>query len=604
MRARTTHAHGRLAALMLWLPLLAGAQSVHAQTAADSAWANGDVARAGRLYADHLATDPTDEHALHRLALVRAWDERYEESLALFDRLLGVSPANVEARVDRARVYAWRGDLSTAIAQVNGILETSPDYLPALAERARLEAWAGDLGAAVAMQEALLNRAPQDRETWRSLARYLAWAERLGDAIGIYDSLVNTDRSDRESRLGLASALAWSDQLDSAASVYDALVAENPTDREALAGSARMAAWSDNLVAAENKWRRALALDPNDPAVLAGLGQTLRWQGRSAAALAVLEQAVDLSPSNQAAREELLLARRSLAPRLGPALLYESDSDANRILTGTLSFATQATRRVTLAAELYGRTARIAGTSAEAAAWGGLVEALVNIEPGWDLSGGLGLSGADAPDTDPIVAIRTRVASPARHRFGGSIAFTRRALDESAPLILNGVQVTLGEIELRAEPRRDWAVQAGGSFGEFNGSEPNQRLEGHASVVRTLTPSWRLGLYISAFGFENDLNDGYFDPSFYGIAAVGVEWRDTFGPVRTGLVATPGVQQIGIGGETSATGRGVGYVALEIAPGRELAVRATYNSTGLNRLGSSDGGYRYFSAALSGSWVF
>lgn len=603
MRVRETH-FGRLAALTWWLLLLAGPRAAGAQTAADSAWLNGDMARAERLYAERLASHPTDERALHRLALARAWDERYEESLALLDRLLNLSPANLEARVDRARVLAWQGDLASAIQQVDRVLETSPDFPPALAERARLLAWAGDPGAAVSVQEKLLVRVPGDRAAWRSLARYLAWAARLGEAIAIYDSLVNADPSDRESRLGLAVALSWSDRLDSAALVYEALLAENRVDREALAGLARVAGWSSDLVKAEEFWKRALALDPHDPALLAGLGQTLRWQGRPAAALPVLEQAVELGPRDEAARQELLLARRSLAPRLSPRLLYESDSDANRILTGSVSFATQATRHWGLAAELYGRTTSIADTPLEAAAWGGLVEILASLEPGWNLSGGIGVSGADAPDAKPIFAVRTRFASPSRHRFGGSIAFNRRALDESAPLILNDVRVTLGEVELRAEPRRDWAVRGGGSFGEFDGSEPNQRLEGHASVVRTLTPNWRVGVYLSAFGFEKDLDDGYFDPSFYGIAAVGVEWRKMFGPVRTGVVATPGVQQIGIGGETSVSGRGIGYAAFELAPGRELAVRATYNSTGLNRLGSGDGGYRYFSAAVSGSWVF
>ncbi len=595
---------GRLVALTLVLPLLTGPASAHGQTAADSAWSSGDMARAERLYAERLASDPSDHRALHRLALARAWDERYEESLRLFGRLIEISPDNLEARLDQSKVYAWRGDLPTAIQQLDGVLATNPDYLPALAERARFEAWMGNLEAAVSTQNEVLKRAGRDREAWRTLARYLAWADRVPEAIAIYDSLLSSDPSDRASRLGLATALSWSDELDSAYRIYEALVAENPADLEALIGSARVAAWSGDLVKAETRWRRTLALDPNDPAALAGLGQTLRWQGRRAAALPVLERAAELLPDDRRTKQELLLARRSLAPRLGPGLLYESDSDANRILTGSLSFAAQATRHVALAAELYGRSARVADTPLKAAAWGGLVDVLASLEPGWNLSGGIGASGSDVPEAEPIIALRARLDSPARHRFGGSISFNRGALDESAPLILNRVRRTIGELQLRGEPSRGWRVGGGASIAEYEGTEPNQRIGGHAAVIRSLSSSWQLGLNLNAFGFDKDVNDGYFDPSFYGIAEVGIEWNESFGLVRTGVVAAPGVQQVGTEGNARATGRGSGYVALEIGPGRELGVRATYNATGLNSLATGDADYRYFSAALTGRWAF
>ena len=90
-----------------------------AQSPADSAWLAGDTYTAGELYAAGLAADSTDELALHRVALMRAWDADYDESLDLFGRLLAVSPQNLEARVDRARVMAWGGDYPGAIEEVD-----------------------------------------------------------------------------------------------------------------------------------------------------------------------------------------------------------------------------------------------------------------------------------------------------------------------------------------------------------------------------------------------------------------------------------------------------------------------------------------------------
>lgn len=596
--------HVAALALVLLAALLGDPRLAGAQTAADSAWMTGDVELAERLYAARLDAEPSDELALHRLALMGAWRQHYGESLILFGRLLRISPDNLEARVDRARVLAWRGDLTPASEELDEVLEIDPTYLPALAERARVEAWAGNLEGAVSRQRALVEQTPHDRTAWRTLATYLAWAERLEEAIAIHEGLVRSDPSDRESRLGLATALAWSDQLDSAASVYDALLAEDPADAEALAGSARVAAWTGDLVEAESRWRRALELEPDDAAVLMGLGQTLRWQGRNAAARRTLQQAAALAPDDRDTKRELLLASRALSPSLGPAFRYESDSDANRILTGSLAFVAPVTGYVALGAELYGRSASIADTPVDAAAWGGLMELDATFEPGWSIAGGVGLSGADAPDAQAIVAVRGRVASPARHRFGGSIAFRRQALDESARLILNRVRLMAGDFQLRGELGRGWRLAGGASVGKYEGSEPNRRIGGHAAVIRSLSSSWRLGLNLNAFGFEKNLNDGYFDPPFYGIAEVRVEWRNRFGPVLAGLTAAPGVQQVGTEANARATGRGSGYAALEIGPGREIGVRAAYNATGLNSLATGDADYRYFSASLSASWAF
>lgn len=74
-----------------------------AQDEADAAWDRGEVAVAERFYEQRVAADSFDQRALHRLALIRAWNQRYAESLVLFDRLLAIAPFNAEAE-DRKSV--------------------------------------------------------------------------------------------------------------------------------------------------------------------------------------------------------------------------------------------------------------------------------------------------------------------------------------------------------------------------------------------------------------------------------------------------------------------------------------------------------------------
>src|SRR5687767_5057086 len=95
----------RMFVLVLLLPCAVSAQT----DAADSAWRAGNTELAAQLYEARLARDSMDATALHRLALVHGWKDRFDQSIALFDRLLRVDASNFDARVDRARVLAWRG---------------------------------------------------------------------------------------------------------------------------------------------------------------------------------------------------------------------------------------------------------------------------------------------------------------------------------------------------------------------------------------------------------------------------------------------------------------------------------------------------------------
>ena len=153
------------------------------QARADSAWLAGNTEMAGELYQARLVADPTDEVALQRLALMRAWEARYDESLVLFDRLLAASPDHLDARVDRAKVLAWSGDLGGAIEEVDRVLEADPSFVPALEARARYEAWRGDLVEAEERWRRALAVVPGDASLHSGLGQTLRWQGRNAAAL-------------------------------------------------------------------------------------------------------------------------------------------------------------------------------------------------------------------------------------------------------------------------------------------------------------------------------------------------------------------------------------------------------------------------------------
>lgn len=596
-----------LAALLAAGAALPGA--ARAQDAADSAWVRGDTEAAARLYEARLAADSADATALHRLALVRAWSERYDEGLALFGRLLALDPGNREARVDRARVLAWRGDPRAAAAALDDLLARDPGYLPALQARAQFLSWAGSYDEALATYGRILEIAPEDRAAPLERARVLSWASRFEAAGAAYDSLLARDPRDRAALLGLAQVMAGAGRTDSATVLYRRVLDVAPGDADALRGVARSAAWGGRLRAAEREWRRALAASPRDVASLVGLSQTLRWQGRDAAALETVERALRIAPTDRDARAELAWVRRALRPRAAPSLVYETDSDGNRIATTAAGGAWRPVPRVELRGEAYLRRARVEGSGIpESLSQGGAVTVWTQLEPGWSLAGTLGVSGSDAADAEPVPTLRAALATPGRYPVGATLAYARGALDGTALLALRRVETEEWSLAAQAAPAQGWTLAAGASTTEFRGAvsgEENRRVAGSAALTRRVARPLTLGVAARAFRFDRDLTDGYFDPDFYGVAeGVARVQREGRRWVLSGEVA-PGWQRVTSDGDPSGSLRGTGGLALVLGSGRQVGVSAAYANSGFQALSpTAESDYRYRAFSVTGAWSF
>lgn len=592
----------RIAIAMLVSGVLAG--PLHAQDAADRAWRDGDLATARRLYAARLAADSTDDRALHRMALMEAWDGRYEPSLRLFDQLLVLGP-NLEAEVDRARVVAWRGQPSQAVAMLDSLLGRAPGYIPALEARAEFLAWAGEPSEAVESYEDLAQILPGNRSVRSARARLLSWASRLDESITLYDSLVRTDPADRDARLGLGRVLGWAGRLDSAAAVYRGLLAQDSADADAWAGLAQTKAWAGRLREAEGLWERALDADSTHVPALVGLAQTLRWEGREVAADAVLQRAEAIAPTSQDVRTQRRWLDVQLRPRSSGTATYESDSDGSGIFTMLARGGVRVLPRLDVRAYGYLRWLdfETSNVSLGRRSWGGAVEGWTQLEPGWTLTGSLGLSGSDADTVGSQARWSARASSPGWWRVVGTLAVTGEPLDYTVQLVENGVRVTQASLDLRGAPAGGWTATAAMSVATFDGSESNRRTAGAVGVTRRVLPPLTVGGNVRAYGFTKNLSDGYFDPSFYLLAETPFRWQQAFGRWQPAVEAAPGVQKIA---EVSlqAAIRLMGEVRYAAAPGREIALSAGYSTLGLSLFAEGGGGYRYRYVSLSGSWGF
>ncbi|MDH3455431.1 MAG: hypothetical protein OER90_01200 [Gemmatimonadota bacterium] len=215
---------GRSVLLLLAAGALAG--PVSAQDPADEAWNRGDTDAARRLYAERLAADSSDIRALHRMALMFAWDNQFPPSLALFDRLLSISPENIDARVGRARVLAWAGRLAESIAAHEAALARHPGDRQVLLGLALVLAWDNQLDSAKSIYGHLVGADSADVQGWQGLARTVAWHGDLIDAERQWRDALLRDDGNPELLIGLSQTLRWQGRNDAAREVLERVPAD------------------------------------------------------------------------------------------------------------------------------------------------------------------------------------------------------------------------------------------------------------------------------------------------------------------------------------------------------------------------------------------
>ena len=240
----------------------------------------------------------------------------------------------------------------------------------------------------------------------------------------------------------------------------------------------------------------------------------------------------------------------------------------------------------------------------ELTAQGATVSGRYQLRPGWSLSGGLGGSRSDGTGDPSNVEYQMGVRTPDRNPIGGALSFVSTGLTETAALAERGVRGAEFLLTGRWTQPLGWRFDGTVGVGKFEGTESNGRRSASLSASRRVGRFLSLGASLRGFSFEKDLNDGYFDPDFYGIGEITSHWFYGRAPWAFLVELAPGVQQVGRGGDVGLSARSNVRVAYGLAPGREISLSFGYSSAGLMSFASGDSGYRYTAFILGSNWAF
>jgi len=196
------------------------------------------------------------------------------------------------------------------------------------------------------------------------------------------------------------------------------------------------------------------------------------------------------------------------------------------------------------------------------------------------------------------------VRTPGRYTYGGALSISTSGLSETAALAQRGVRSSQILMTSRWAPARRWSIDGTLGFGRLSGSEPNGRRSASLSVSRTVGGFVTVGTSVRALSFEKNLDDGYFDPDFYGVAELTGRWLYRLGSWTVMGELAPGLQRVGRDGRTDPSVRGNLRIAYALGPGRELSLGFGYSSAGLMSFANGRPGYRYTAFVLGSRWTF
>lgn len=157
-----------------------------------------ELAAATEAFAAVAAREPGNVLAREQLAIVLGWQNRFDDSIAMWREAIALAPENPDYKVGLARVQYWKGERRDALASLDQALAIDPQNAEALKLRGDVLLAEGD---AVGARSAYLQSqalAPEDAELKVRIARAVPpklWRLDAGYTYDDYDNFRGAENS-------------------------------------------------------------------------------------------------------------------------------------------------------------------------------------------------------------------------------------------------------------------------------------------------------------------------------------------------------------------------------------------------------------------------
>jgi tetratricopeptide (TPR) repeat protein len=429
-----------------------------------------------------------------------------------------------------AREAFEAGNRPLALALYDAVLASDPGDLEALFRSGQILSWDRRYAEAIARYDRLLAIDANRRDAAIERAKVLSWDRRFSDAERAFREVLRRWPEERDARLGLARTLSWRGKESAARAEYARVLEADPRNVAAQIGTAQTWAWSGRLAQARGSYERALALSPDDRDAWLGLAYVNLWSGDPASAHEIASELARQYPADDevdALHERTLLATR---PSIRGTFDRIEDTDDNELSIATLGAGIALDRRVDLILGLARYDMR--DPTGDATIDGASAGVDLRVAPGHLVSLRLGADRLESTSGERT----TEPTGLAAWSFGidrawrGSVTAARETLRYSPAITDAGIVIDGFRAEGSGRIGDVWRVSGATSFGDYSDGNSRSQLDlgfrGRLPVRRVQVEA---GVSLSGIDFDEDLDNGYFDPSDFRSALGVVRATDTFG---------------------------------------------------------------------------
>jgi cytochrome c-type biogenesis protein CcmH/NrfG len=478
--------------------------------------------RAIDVYRDVLKQEPNRTELWLRISEIETHLGNLQEAIDSLKAAAQLEPGNAAVYYRLSQAYSAANKPGLAFSAVERSIALEPENSTYLEAYAQLANWIGKPGVAADTYEKLLSLAPDDRSTLLNVARSSLWSERLDKAASAYKSYLREYPENKEAYLEYARTELWRGNYGAAMDTLGKYREKFGESREYTLEKARVLTHARRPAKAMPLISRLLQDDP-DSYELNQL-RTLalhyaRQRSDAAESLARLEELRPDAPETESTRS---LVMDPLRPMVTFSSRFYTDSDELEHYTNSIrgGYSLSTEFRLDAGGEIdYIRAEEGSGLeridrgdhASHRHAWLGMRH---SFSPKTALHGYLGSAAAEDHE-------KTTYGIGVEHqpRDNLNLGLERH----EGFYVISPRSVSLGIGRVRNSFRLDWQATLLHTavldlrYDTF--SDTNTRWEAVLSPRRSILRSRKFNLDCGLrgwwFGFEKDVDNGYYDPLLY-----------------------------------------------------------------------------------------
>lgn len=168
----------------------------------------GDFKKAQELYLKSLELAPGDLKTRIKYAQVLSYDQKLDDAIAEYNKVLAANPGNLQAMREKADVVSWKGDFKDSVKIYDERLALQ--YDPEVArQKARVLGWAKKYSKAIATYSDAYNRSGEKAIELEEAGKQAFWNGWILTTIRKYRALLEIEPKNIEARFDLAQTEAY-----------------------------------------------------------------------------------------------------------------------------------------------------------------------------------------------------------------------------------------------------------------------------------------------------------------------------------------------------------------------------------------------------------